>query len=73
MAKKPQAVVSRRGNAELRAQAIALSLHSWNNTVEDWRRLEDCVNALGAAAPQDARRLVESRKRSMRVLANPFN
>jgi hypothetical protein len=64
--------VSRRGNAELRNQAIALSLHSWNNTVEDWQRLADCVNALGAAAPKEARRLVESRTRSMRVLANPF-
>jgi hypothetical protein len=72
MAKVNAKAPTRRGNKELHAQAIALSLHSWNNTVEDWQRLADCVNALGASAPAQARRLVESRTRSMRVLANPF-
>jgi hypothetical protein len=66
---KAKAPASRRGNKELQAQAVALSLHSWNNTVDDWARLEECVNALGAAAPAAARRALESRKRSMRVLA----
>jgi hypothetical protein len=65
-------VASRRGNKELQAQAVALSMHSWNNTPDDWQRLADCVNALGASAPKTARLLVESRQRSMRVLANPF-
>lgn len=65
-------VVSRRGNKELQAQALALSLHSWNNTVDDWRRLAECVTQLGASAPATARRAVESYRRSMRVLANPF-
>lgn len=72
MAKVKAQPASRRGNAVLRAQALALSMHSWNNTPDDWQRLADCVNALGAAAPANARLLVESRKRSMRVLANPF-
>lgn len=64
--------VNRRGNKELQAQAVALSLHSWNNSPDDWARLADCVNALGASAPKTARRLVESRQRSMKLLANPF-
>jgi hypothetical protein len=70
---KAKAPTSRRGNRELHAQALALSLHSWHNTREDWLRLEDCVTQLGASAPASAKRAIESYKRSMRVLANPFN
>lgn len=70
---KAKPVTSRRGNKELQAQAVALSLHSWNNTVDDWARLEQAVTQLGASAPAAAKRALESRKRSMRLLANPFN
>lgn len=72
MAKVKAKPANRRGNKELQAQALALSLHSWNNSPDDWARLAECVNALGASAPKVARRLVESRQRSMRVLVNPF-
>lgn len=65
-------VASRRGNKELHTRAVALSMAPWGNTMEDWAQLVDCVNALGASAPASARRAVESHKRSMRVLANPF-
>lgn len=31
-----------------RNQALALSLHSWNNTDSDWLRLQACLVILGA-------------------------
>jgi hypothetical protein len=65
---------SKRGNAVLHAQTIALSLHSWRpNTASDWQALEGVVTQLGAAAPRAAKAALESRKRSMALLANPFN
>ncbi|WP_316235080.1 MULTISPECIES: hypothetical protein [unclassified Bradyrhizobium] len=66
------AVVNRRGNKELQAQCLALTLHSWNNSREDWQRLEAAVTQLGAAAPARAKAALASYQRSMRVLANPF-
>jgi hypothetical protein len=63
---------SKRGNAALHAQALALSLHPWRNTVADWQALESVVTQLGAAAPAAAKRAVDSRKRSMKLLPNPF-
>lgn len=69
---KAKPVVNRRGNKELQAQALALSMHSWNNTREEWARLEDCVTRLGASAPAAAKRAIESYRHSMRKLANPF-
>lgn len=63
---------SRRGNKELQAQCLALCLHSWNNTSEDWQRLERAVTQLGAAAPARAKEALASYKYSMRVLQNPF-
>lgn len=66
------AKTSRRGNAVLHAQALALSLHPWNNTVSDWQALESVVTQLGAAAPKAAKAALDSRKRSMRKLPNPF-
>jgi hypothetical protein len=63
---------SRRGNAELHAQAVALSLHPWNNSVGDWAALEEVVTQLGAAAPKAAKEALASRQRSMKKLANPF-
>ena len=50
-------------NAVLHAQAITLSLHSWRDTEADWKAL---------AAPKAAKAALESRKRSMRLLPNPF-
>lgn len=61
-----------RGNGVLRAQALALSMHPWNNTVQDWANLEDAVTRLGASAPKAAVDALASRKRSMRILANPW-
>jgi hypothetical protein len=66
------ASVSRRGNKELQAQCLALCLHSWNNTREDWMRLEQAVTQLGAAAPARAKQALASYQRSMRVMSNPF-
>lgn len=66
------AIASRRGNKELQAQCLALCLHSWNNTSEDWQRLERAVTQLGAAAPARAKEALASYKYSMRVLQNPF-
>lgn len=63
---------SRRGNATLHAQAIALSLHPWNNTSTDWARLEDAVTQLGASAPKAAKAALASRGRAMKALPNPF-
>lgn len=63
---------SRRGNAELHAQAVALSLHPWNNSVADWQALESVVTQLGAAAPKAAKDAVASRQRSMKMMPNPF-
>lgn len=63
---------SRRGNAELHAQAVALSLHPWNNTVADWAALEEVVTQLGAAAPKAAKDALASRQRSMKVMKNPW-
>lgn len=79
MAKKPtikagavKAAVNRRGNKELQAQCLALCLHSWNNSSDDWHRLEMAVTQLGAAAPARAKEALASHKRSMRILASPF-
>lgn len=63
---------SRRGNAELHAQAVALSMHPWNNSVADWAALEQVVTQLGAAAPKAAKDALASWQRSMKKLANPF-
>jgi hypothetical protein len=63
---------SRRGNADLHAQAIALSLHPWSNTVADWQALEGIVTQLGAAAPRAAKEALASRQRSMRLMPNPW-
>jgi hypothetical protein len=66
------AVVSRRGNAELHAQALALATNAPNNSREDWLRLEAAVSQLGAAAPVRAKDAVASYSKSMRILGNPF-
>jgi hypothetical protein len=63
---------SRRGNAELHAQAVALSLHPWKNSVTEWKSLEDVVTQLGAAAPKAAKEALASWKRSMKKLENPW-
>ncbi|WGD50737.1 hypothetical protein QA641_34910 [Bradyrhizobium sp. CB1650] len=63
---------SRRGNAELHAQAVALSLHPWNNSMADWQALEDVITQLGAAAPKAAKEALASRQRSMRKMPNPW-
>jgi hypothetical protein len=47
-------------------------MYHWNNSVSDWQVLESVVTQLGAAAPKAAKAAVESRKRSMRILQNPF-
>lgn len=63
---------SRRGNAELHARAVALSLHPWNNSMADWQALEDVITQLGAAAPKAAKEALASRQRSMRKMPNPW-
>lgn len=63
---------SKRGNAELHAQAINLSEHPWSNSVADWQALEGVVTQLGAAAPKAAKEALASRQRSMRLMKNPF-
>lgn len=69
---KVQAKPNTRGNGALRAQALALSMHAWNNTVQDWQNLEEAVTRLGASAPKAAVNALASHKRSMQVLANPW-
>jgi hypothetical protein len=64
--------VSRRGNAELHAQALDLSPETWNNALPAWNRLEEVVTQLGAAAPKAAKDALASWHRSMRKLPNPF-
>jgi hypothetical protein len=71
MARKP-ATPSKRGNAELQAQALALTANSWSNTVSDWAKLEHVVTQLGAAAPKPAKLALASWQRSMKKLPNPF-
>lgn len=54
-----------------RAQAIALSLHPWHNTADDWKALQRVVNDLGRSAPKMARdALAQHRRRT--TLPNPF-
>ena len=36
-------IVSHPNISVVKAQAAALSLHSWNNTPEEWLRLEACL------------------------------
>ena len=67
-----KAPTSKRGNAVLHAQALALSLHPWHNNAHEWQALERAVTQLGAAAPKSAKVALESRRRSMAVLPNPF-
>jgi len=57
-------------NAVLHAQAITLSLHSWRNPEADWKAL--AAPKAAKAAPKAAKAALESRKRSMRLLPNPF-
>jgi hypothetical protein len=35
-----QKIVGNRPTTRIANRAVALSLHTWNNAVEDWRRLE---------------------------------
>jgi hypothetical protein len=39
----------------VRNMAFALTLHSWNNSPDDWQRLEAAVIVLGRKAPKRAR------------------
>jgi len=57
-------------NAVLHAQAITLSLHSWRNPEADWQAL--AAPKAAKVAPKAAKAALESRKRSMRLLPNPF-
>lgn len=63
---------SGRGNNVLQAQALALSMHTWNNTPDDWARLEEAVTRLGASAPKAAKAALASYRHSMSKLPNPF-
>lgn len=63
---------SKRGNAELHAQAVALSMHTWKNSQADWLALENVVTQLGAAAPRAAKDALASHQRSMKKMPNPF-
>jgi hypothetical protein len=56
-----------------RAQAIALSMHSWNNRPEDWQRLQDCVERLGKRAPKEARATLDAYYARRNALPNPFS
>lgn len=42
--------------------AMALSLMSWQNTPDDWRRMEAAVVSLGAKAPKRAREVLKNYK-----------
>jgi hypothetical protein len=55
-----------------RAQALALSLHSWNNTADDWSRLADVVQRLGRAAPKEAKAALANHYARRAALPNPF-
>lgn len=54
-------IVGRRPHSELRKMALALSLHSWNNSTDEWRRLEAAVVMLGRRAPEAAKAVLANR------------
>ena len=56
-----------------RNQAVALSLHPWNNNSEDWKRLADVVFRLGRGAPKAARDALAARREREDALPNPFS
>jgi hypothetical protein len=55
-----------------RNQAIALSLHPWHNTAQDWETLAALVFKMGASAPKQARAALASFKARAASLPNPF-
>jgi hypothetical protein len=58
--------------AILRNMAIALSLHPWNNSPEEWQRLQEAVAELGATAPKAAKAALAARAARLARLPNPF-
>lgn len=51
-------IVGNRPDWELKNMATALSLHSWSNTEEEWKRMRAAVVVLGRKAPKKARELI---------------
>lgn len=59
-------LVGRQPKTCLKNMALALSLYSWNNTPEEWTRLEAAIVHLGRSAPPRARAVL---KRHLEALA----
>lgn len=55
-----QSIVGRPSTHILQNMAFALSLHSWNNTADDWTRLHAAVVVLGRACPKRARAVLNA-------------
>lgn len=55
-------LVGRQPHVALKNMALALTLGAWQNTPEDWKRLEASVIVLGAAAPKRARQFLKRHK-----------
>lgn len=51
-------IVGRQASVFVRNMAVALSLHAWSNTPEEWRRLEAACVALGHRAPKRSREIL---------------
>jgi hypothetical protein len=60
--REAKAVVGKQRRTDLVNMAKALSLVTWQNTPEDWRRLEAAVVLLGDEAPPRARALIRLRR-----------
>jgi hypothetical protein len=55
-----------------RNQALALSMHPWHNTADDWETLARLVFKLGRSAPKSARDALASYRKRTEALPNPF-
>jgi hypothetical protein len=56
-----------------RNQAIALSLHPWNNTADDWATLRALVFKMGRSAPAAAKAALATHNARTAALPNPFS
>jgi len=72
--KQAQAIIGNPARVFVVNMAHALALHSWNNSEDDWKRLEAACVVLGNRAPARSRVILEAHKASgaRPKLPNPF-
>ncbi len=68
--KEAKAILGKTRRSDLLNLAKSLSLVTWQNTDEDWKRLEAAVVLLGKLAPVRARGLIRWR-RQMGIAPSP--